>query len=52
MRFKTLIITSLLNYSDTYIVVKWKITVTDTNANNQINKELVFTDNVSFRSCM
>ena len=41
----------LCNYSDTYIVVKGKITVTNPN-NNAYEKELAFRNNAPFTSCI
>ena len=38
------------NYSDAYIVVKGRISVTSTNANR--NKKLIFKNNAPFRSCI
>ena len=42
----------LCDYSDAYIVTKGTTTVYDSNANNRINRELVFKNNALFRSCM
>ena len=41
----------LCDYSDTYIVVKGKITVTNPN-NNAYEKELAFRNNAPFTSCI
>ena len=40
------------DYSDAYIVVKGTITVKGTNNVNKKNKELVFKNNVPFKSCI
>ena len=49
IRFKTSILRSnLCNYSDTYIVVKGRITVTGTNAANRKNEKLTFKNNALF----
>ena len=42
----------LCDYSDAYIVVKWRISVAGTNNTNRINKKIVFKNNVPFRSCI
>ena len=53
IRFKTSMLRSdLCGYSDAYIVVKRRISVTDTNAANRRNKKLTFKSNVPFRSCI
>ena len=41
----------LWNYSDAYIVVKWRISVTATNIAIRKNKKLTFKNNTSFKSC-
>ena len=52
IRFKTSMLRSdLCDYSDRYIV-KGMISVRDTNANNRINKNRTFKDNVPCRSCI
>ena len=53
MRFKTSMLRSdLCDYSDAYIVVTKRISVTGTNANNRRNKKLTFKNNNPFRSCI
>ena len=53
IRFAAPMLTSdLFDYSDAYIVTKETTTVYDSNANNRINRELVFKNNALFRSCM
>ena len=53
IRFAAPMLTSdLFDYSDAYIVTKGTTTVYDSNANNRINRELVFKNNALFRSCM
>ena len=42
----------LCDYSDTYIVVKGRISVTDTNNAQIKNKKLIFKNNAPFRSCI
>ena len=42
----------LFDYSDTYIVVKGRISVTDTNNAKIKNKKLIFKNNAPFRSCI
>ena len=42
----------LCDYSDEYIVVKGRISVTDHNSAYRINKKLTFNDNALFRSCI
>ena len=42
----------LCDYSDAYIVVKERISVTGNNASNRRNKKLTFKDNTPFRSCI
>ena len=50
--FKTLMLRSdLCNYSDTYIVVKRRISVKGNNGVNKRNKRLNFQNNALFRSC-
>ena len=39
----------LYDYSDTYIVVKGIISVTDTNNANRRSKKLIFKNNATFR---
>ena len=52
IRFKTLMIRSdLCNYSDAYIVVKGRITVTDPN-NANYDKKIAFKNNAPFTSCI
>ena len=43
---------SLCDYSDTYIVVKGRISVRGTNDANKRNKSLTFKNNAQFRSCI
>ena len=51
--FKTSILRpDLCDYSDAYIIVKGKITVTGKNNDNRVNKKLVFKNNAPFRSCI
>ena len=53
IRFKTPMLRSdLCDYSDAYIAVKGRISVTGTNNANRRNKTLTFKNNVSFRSCI
>ena len=53
IRFKTSMLRSdLCDYSDAYIVVKGRITVTGTNNANRRNKKLTFKNNATFRSCI
>ena len=40
----------LRDYSDAYIAVKGRISVTDTTSADRTNKELTFKNNASFRS--
>ena len=42
----------LCDYSDAYIVVKGIISVRGTNGANRVNKELVFKNNATCRSCI
>ena len=42
----------LWDYSDSYIVVKGRISVTGINAAKRRNKKLTFRNNASFRSCI
>ena len=42
----------LCDYSDAYIFVKGKITVTGTNNANERNKKLTYNNNAAFRSCI
>ena len=42
----------LCDYSDAYIVVKERISVTGNNASNRRNKKLSLKDNATFRSCI
>ena len=42
----------LLDYSDTYIVVKRSICATGNNVANTRNKKLSFQNNAPFRSCI
>ena len=52
IRFKTSVLRSnLCDYSDAYIVVKWRITVTDPN-NANYDKKLTFKNNAPFTSCI
>lgn len=43
---------NLCDYSDVYIVVKRRISVTDTDNDNRRNKKLTFKDNAPFISCI
>ena len=53
IRFKTSMLRSdLCDYSDAYIVVKGRITVTGTNNANRRIKTLTFKNNAPFRSCI
>ena len=52
-RFKTPMLRSdLCDYSDAFIVVKGRISVTDTNNANKRNKKLTCKNNAPFRSCI
>ena len=42
----------LCDYSNAYIVVKGRISVTGTNAANRKNKKTTFKNNAPFRSCI
>ena len=42
----------LWDYSDAYIVVKGRISVTDTNNANKRDKKLTFKNNAPFRLCI
>ena len=42
----------LCDYNDAYIVVKERITVEGTNANNREDKKLTFKNSAPFRSCI
>ena len=49
IRFKTsILISDLFDYSDVYIVVKGRISVTGTNNANKRNKKLTFKNNAPF----
>ena len=51
--FKTPMLRSgLCDYSDACIVVKWRMSVTGTNAANRANEKLTFNNNAPFRSCI
>ena len=53
MRFKTLMLRlGLCDYSNAYIVVKGRISVSGTNAANRRNRKLTFKSNAPFRSCI
>ena len=53
IRFKTSMLRSdLCNYSDAYVWVKGKITVTNPNDNANFNKELTLKNNAPFTSCI
>ena len=53
IRFRTSILRSYLcDYSDTYIVVKGRISVTGNNAANRRNKKLTFKNNAPLRPCI
>ena len=52
-RFKTSVLRSdLYDYSDAYVWVKGKITVTNPNDNANFNKELTLKNNAPFISCI
>ena len=42
----------LCDYSDVYIIIKGRISVTSNNNANKRNKKLTFKNNAPFRSCM
>ena len=53
IRFKTSMLRSdLCNYSDVYVWVKGKITVTNENDNANFNKDLTLKNNAPFISCI
>ena len=53
IRFKTSMLKSdLCDYSDAYVWVKGKITVTNPNDNANFNKELIFKNNAPFILCI
>ena len=53
IRFKTSMLKSdLCDYSDAYVLVKGKITVTNPNDNANFNKELTLKNNAPFISCI
>ena len=53
IRFKTSMLRSdLCDYSDAYVWVKGKITVTNPNDNANFNKELTLKNNAPFLSCI
>ena len=53
IRFKTSMLRSdLCDYSDAYVWVKGKITVTNPNDNDNLNKELTLKNNAPFVSCI
>ena len=53
IRFKTSMLRSdLCDYSDTYVLVKGKITVTNPKDNANFNKELTLKNNAPFISCI
>ena len=53
IRFETSILRSdFCDFSDVYIVVKGRISVTSTANANRRNKNLTFKNNASFRSCI
>ena len=53
IRFKTSMLRSdLCDYSDAYVWVKGKITVTNPNDNANFNKELILKNNAPFLSCI
>ena len=53
IRFKTSILGSdLCDYSDEYIVLKGRISVTGAQNASRINKKLIFKNNAPFRSCI
>ena len=53
IRFKTSMLRSdLCDYSDAYVWVKGKITVTNSNDNANFNKELTLKNNAPFISCI
>ena len=42
----------MCDYSDAYLIVKGRISVTGIDANNRRNKKLTFKNNAPFRSCI
>ena len=53
IRFKTSMLRSdLCDYSDAYVWVKGKITITNPNDNANFNKELTLKNNAPFISCI
>ena len=50
LRFKSSMLRSDCDYSDVYIVVKGRISVTGTDTANRRNKKLTFKNNAPFRS--
>ena len=52
VRFKSSMLRSDCDYSDVYIVVKGRISVTGTDTANRKNKKLIFKNNAPFRSCI
>ena len=50
VRFKSSMLRSDCDYSDVYIVVKGRISVTGTDTTNRRNKKLTFKNNAPFRS--
>ena len=53
IRFKTSMLRSdLWDYSDTYIVVEWRISVAGTNKGHIRNNKLTFKNNEPIRSCI
>ena len=53
IRFQTSLLRSdLCDYSNAYIVVKGRVSVTNNNSANRIYKKLTFKNNVPLRSCI
>ena len=53
IRFKTIILmSSLCDYSDAYILVKGNITVNNTAAANNTNKKVIFKNCAPFTNCI
>ena len=51
--FKTPMLRSgFCDYSDACIAVKWRMSVTGTNAANRVSEKLTFNNNAPFRSCI
>ena len=53
IRFKTSTLRSnLCNYSDAYLLVKWRVSVRGSSDANRTNEKLKFKNNAPFRSCI